>query len=459
MENLQGIETLGLTQERERLETTPRLELTTLESRQCEPRAQRIRKLHLKTLFVLLLTLLGSSLAQQNVLKSGYQGERVTFEGTRNIRFYADYAKGTLLLPDATLADLSVYFPHDFIVTVREDSLSIDVGGPFRAVLSPDEHTLTVVRGEPLGAAPEQVGGDERAPVMYYLSSAEPSDVASLMKSMYPDLRVEVDARQRALLVMVNPDDRTLIDALVSRLDAARPQVMFEAEILEINQDVTQSLGINYDSIFTFNLTEGLPSGVFSMGPVSRGPLSLTFGLNVLKTNGAAEVLARPRVTTLDGVEAQLNATQTVPVVVPGNNGRESIQNITTGIKLTLLPKISPDGTVEADLAISVSTPTGTTSQGVPQFSSRDASTTVRVANGQPIAIGGLLEKRTIKGTQKVPILGDIPIIGALFTSTRTEKRETDLVIIVTPRIVDMPGLPSLAPSPPVLEPVPQEGN
>ena len=150
-------------------------------------------------------------------------------------------------------------------------------------------------------------------------------------------------------------------------------------------------------------------------------------------------MLARPRITTLDGVEAQINATQTVPVILTGSSENQGVQNITTGITLSMLPKVSPDGHVEAKLTITVSTPTGTTSQGIPQFSSRSANTTVRVANGQPIAIGGLIEKRHIQGTQQVPGLGDIPYLGELFKSTRIEEHETDLVIIVTPRIIDLP--------------------
>jgi type II secretory pathway component GspD/PulD (secretin) len=185
--------------------------------------------------------------------------------------------------------------------------------------------------------------------------------------------------------------------------------------------------------------------GLLALGPFARtSPLSLTLGLNLLKANGAAETLARPRVTTLDGVQAQLNATQSFPVVVSSSDGQESVQNITTGIQLTFLPKISPNGMIEAELSISVSTPTGITSQKVPTFSSREASTTVRVANGEQIVIGGLYEKRELKEEQKVPILGDIPILGALFTSTSIEERETDLVIVVTPRIVETEGLPTI---------------
>jgi general secretion pathway protein D len=246
------------------------------------------------------------------------------------------------------------------------------------------------------------------------------------------------------LLILMNPGDKTLVDSLVESLDAPRPQVMFEAEIIEINQSLTESLGIDYSTGLTLNLTEADPTSILSLGAVARSPLSFKITLKALKNTGAANVLARPRVTTMDGVQAQLDATQTFPIKVAGASGEQSIQTITTGIVLSMTPKISITGQVEAELNISVSTPTGTTSDGVPQFSSRKAQTTVRVNNGESIVIGGLFEKRNIEGQTKVPLLGDIPILGALFSSSTTDFRQTDLLIIVTPRIVDMPNLQNI---------------
>lgn len=106
--------------------------------------------------------------------------------------------------------------------------------------------------------------------------------------------------------------------------------------------------------------------------------------------------------------------------------------------------------------------PTGTTSQGVPQFSTREATTTVRVANGEPIAIGGLLEDRTVTGVQKVPVLGDLPIVGRLFTTTRTDTRSSDLIIVVTPRLVMSANTvynPPVVPAVPTASPPAGEGQ
>jgi general secretion pathway protein D len=410
--------------------------------------------LHLRLAFARSLRFLGLSLLftaalAQQLVHPTVSGSEVRFRSDALIRYYVDHQRFTVELPGVQLADTSVYYPSGFVVRQHAQGLTLELGQPFRLALSPDQRTLTVVRSESYGSVPTLIGGDARAPVVYYLSNADPLQLSGLLMRLYEGLQVEVDVRQRALLVMVNPDDRPLVDGLVATLDAPRPQVMFEAEILEINQDITRSLGIQYDSIFTFTLAEGEGGSLARVGPIGRTPFSLSFGINMLKVNGAARVLAQPRVTTLDGVEAQLDATQTVPVIVPGSGNQQSVQNITTGIRLRMLPRIGPSGTIEAELSISVSTPTGVTAQGIPQFSSREANTTVRVANGEAIAIGGLLEQRRIEGTSKVPILGDIPLLGALFTSTRIEERETDLVIIVTPRIVELPTLPALPVVPP----------
>jgi general secretion pathway protein D len=390
------------------------------------------------------------------------EGENTfVFKSDTQIRYYADYSRYVLTLPDGVLAQPDTQFPSSVSVTQSEEGVVLELAKPFRVTLSGDEHTLVIVRGEELGADAQLLADDERSPVMYRLANAEAADAAAFLSGMYDSLKIQVDERQRAIYVLMNPDDKPLIDELIKSFDSPRPQVMFEAEIIEINQSITESLGIDYDSLFSFTLTEA-PAGdstaagfaLDALGSFARNGLQLKFGINLLKSNSAAEVLARPRVTTIDGVEAQLNATQNFPILSSGENGQKSVQSITTGITLRMLPRIAPDGTIEADLSISVSTPTGITSDKVPTFSSRDASTTVRVANGESIVIGGLLEKRNLQGQDKVPLLGDIPLLGALFTNTSTEQRQTDLVIVVTPRIVDMPEMTTVGVDEPVVEPV-----
>ncbi len=238
--------------------------------------------------YLLIFILVFSSVTlAQNRLWPSYEGETVTFEGEAPVRYIADNDKQTITLPDAVLGSFGIFFPHDFKVTQKSDHIFIQVGGPFYVTISADEHTLTVVRNQVLGSTPEPLGNDERAPVVYKLSNAEPSQVASLLKSMYSNIKVEIDTRQRALLVIVNPQDKELIDQVITKLDAEMPQVVFEAEIIEVNQNIAQSLGINYTSLFSFNFAEQLQQGqgALSLGSFNRGvPLSLNVGINLLKT-------------------------------------------------------------------------------------------------------------------------------------------------------------------------------
>jgi general secretion pathway protein D len=290
------------------------------------------------------------------------------------------------------------------------------------------------------GPTPARVGApsgalDERLPLVIPLSNASPAYVAGLLARAY-NVRAEVDERQRAVIIFVAKTDWPLIKTFVADLDKARPQVSFEAEVLEINQYATQSLGIDYRELFSLNFTEGAPPSLFKLGDITRGVFNVKLGLDALKNTGAATVLSRPSITTLDGLEARLNATQTTPVVTAGQNGVVQVNNVTTGITLRFVPKVGPDGMIESNLSIAVSSPTGTTTQGVPQYSSREANTTVRVRDGEPIIIGGLYENRHTTSSKGLPGLMDIPILGELFKTTVTDDHFTDLVIVVTPRLV-----------------------
>jgi general secretion pathway protein D len=382
--------------------------------------------------------LLGSSaLAERSPVTVLKTDTNLIVSSDKFIRYQTDPFTHELLLPDSFLA-ADATIPVGVTLTKRPDSLAFTVPEGTTFALSPDGKQLIITPPSKLALNP--LPADAKDPIYYRLTASDPATAATLLQSLYPSLRVVIDVRQRALIVLTNAADRATVLGLLAQIDQKRPQILIEAEILEINQDKTDSLGIQYDSIFTFKLGEGDVPGLLKLGNVTRNPLSLSLGINLLKTEGAAKVLAQPRITTIDGLEARINSTQTTPVVTSNTTGGTTVQTISTGITLRMTPKVAPDGSVEANLTISVSIPTGTTSQGIPQFSTREASTTVRVANGEPIAIGGLLEDRKVTGIQKVPVLGDIPLLGKLFTTTRTDTHRTDLVIVITPRLVQGPN-------------------
>jgi general secretion pathway protein D len=408
------------------------------------PISANVQFARLMTVFLALVSLVltsisfsSTALAADTTVSLESNANGLTVRGDRAVRFYVDYASLTVILPSAAAAP-GPELPEGIKLETRDDGLILHFSKPFTLSLSSDGKTLSIVLQAPSNG--KVSGNDERVPTFYYLTSANPTQVAALLVRLYPNLRVEVDERQRAIVVLINPADKPVIEALIKQFDVARPQVMFEAEIIEVNRTLSQQLGIDYSKLINLNfkLIEGAPpaGNLLGFGQFTRAPLSLEVGLQLLKNTGASRTLAKPRVATLDGLEARLNATQTQPIKTVGQGGQVSVSNITTGINLRFLPKVGPDGSIESQLSIAVSSPTGFTSEGLPAYSTREANTTVRVRNGEPIVIGGLLETRRSTSSQGVPGLMDIPIVGELFKTSYVEERDTDLIILVTPYIV-----------------------
>ncbi len=376
-------------------------------------------------------------------LESFPSGFRIRAE--QNIRFFVDYQQKQIIVPEAQLPE-GTSVPSDAKLELRADGFILTLSYPFSVTLNPSGKLLTILKDEP-----NAVPSDVRIPVFYEMHNAQASQVAAILTRLYPGLKVEVDERQRSIIVLLSPADREVVDQVIKRLDAPRLQVMFEAEIVEINRKISQQLGIDYSRLFNLNFkfNEGTPpNGVLGFAPFQRSPLSLEVGINLLKSNGVARTLTRPRIAVLDGLEARINATQTQPIRTVGSGGQVTVSNITTGISLRLVPKVAPDKTIESQLSIAVSSPTGISSEGLPTYSTREASTTVRVKNAESIVIGGLIESRRSTSSSGIPGLMDIPILGELFRTTFTEESDTDLLIVVTPYVVNNVLLPETPPAP-----------
>lgn len=161
--------------------------------------------------------------------------------------------------------------------------------------------------------------------------------------------------------------------------------------------------------------------------------------MKLLVTKGLATVRANPRVMTVDGKEALIEVAQEnwfQVVTGPANFPYVTLQVIKSGISLKVTPSVASDGMVTIQLMPEVSDATGTGQAGLPINTVRRASTTVRVRDGETIIIGGMSFESSRNRTQKIPVLGDIPLIGQLFTSQRMEKRNSEVVIMITPRVV-----------------------
>jgi pilus assembly protein CpaC len=244
-------------------------------------------------------------------------------------------------------------------------------------------------------------------------------------------------------------------------------QVMLEVRVAEMNRELIKRLGINFSAIgpneFGVSLLGGLTTltaltnpavggGAASMTIAASqaiqgafgfdtGSLSWTGFIDALKEQNLVKVLAKPTLVALNGQEAAFLAGGEFPIPVPQAFGLVTIQFKKFGVGLVFTPNIMNSKHISLNVAPEVSELDFTNAlktQGftIPAITTRRATTTIELADGQSFAIGGLMRDNVRESVRKVPFLGEIPILGALFRSSSFQKNESELLIIVTPHLV-----------------------
>lgn len=233
--------------------------------------------------------------------------------------------------------------------------------------------------------------------------------------------------------------------ALAKRLDQRQAQVSIQVEILDINNDKLNDLGVSWQGNTNVNLTESSPRGI-NFGSFSRDPIRIGANLRHLETIGAAKILARPNLSLLDQEEGYILIGSRInyPVVTSINDSGQPVFDIKeerVGIYLQVSAAVNDQGEVVLNAYPQVSTITGfltVNDASYPQISTREARTSMRVASGQTVALGGLISDEEIKTVERVPILSKIPIFGELFTRRKTTNKSSQVVILITPTIEEL---------------------
>jgi pilus assembly protein CpaC len=242
-------------------------------------------------------------------------------------------------------------------------------------------------------------------------------------------------------------------------------QVMLEVRIAEMSRQVSKRLGINFSYArageFGISLLGGLTGivkptdAVLGAGAVglavspainalfrfNSGSATWTGLIDALKEDGLVKVLAEPTLIALSGQEATFLAGGEYPIPVPQGFDQITIEYKQFGVRLMFIPTVLSENRIGIDVAPEVSELDFTTAVQfsgfvVPGISTRKASTRIELADGQSFAIAGLLSESVRESVSKFPVLGDIPVLGALFRSSQFVKNETELIIIVTPHLV-----------------------
>ncbi len=317
-------------------------------------------------------------------------------------------------------------------------------------------------------------------PVNYLKAQEMQKHIQAVMSSAGRKGNITVVNETNSLVVTDSQEGIAQAERLIAQMDKKPAQVMIEARIVEINLDngldvgvqweyfnasqsgsKTSFTGLNKASDARITMADAVTgkdvgavtpvnggTGISLAGPTAAG---ITFGfldaksifsatLSALVSQSKAKILSAPKVVTINGQEAKIQATQDIPfktaTVSASGAVADSFTTVSAGIILTVTPIINAEDRITLKITPESSFPTSDTTAAGPIIRTRKAETTVIVKDGETLVIGGLIDDQETKAVSKVPLLGDIPIIGLFFRSNKDRKVRSELLVFVTPRII-----------------------
>ncbi len=295
----------------------------------------------------------------------------------------------------------------------------------------------------------------------FYLSNVKAKDMINLLRTMLETKRVFVNDELNAIIMRDTPEKIKLAEKIIDANDRNPAEVMFEVEILEVDKSKSATYGWKFNpASATFGLT---PNPIQLSQLKALGDTSYLFTLpsiivEFMKQESDAKTLANPKIRVVDNKSAKVNIGDKFPVLIstttftptgtttgtttsaPGTSIATSTEFKDVGIRLTVEPNIHLNNDVTLKLNLTVSSLGDRVDLGGGQsqfrFGERNAETVLNIRDGETVIIGGMIRDEDRTSITKVPGLGDIPVLGALFSSTGKDKINTDIVLTITPHIV-----------------------
>ncbi|HEY8023540.1 MAG TPA: secretin and TonB N-terminal domain-containing protein [Burkholderiaceae bacterium] len=300
---------------------------------------------------------------------------------------------------------------------------------------------------------------------VFYIANSDVKQTASMLKTVLKIKDVYVDEKANMLVLRENPDTIILADKLIALQDVDEPEVMLDVEVLEITRSRAQDLGIQLSNQLTITplpsivtTTPGTGTGTGATNGTQTIPLNdlrhinssllgvtlPTATLNFQKTDSDVNLLANPRIRVRDREKAKILIGDKVPVVTTTSSATgfvaENIQYIDVGIKLDVEPEIHLHDEISLKLGLEVSSlvSTITTSNGSQayQIGTRNFNSALRLKDGETQILGGLISKSDTSNANRLPILGEIPLLGRLFSNQNDNAEKTEVVLSITPHLI-----------------------
>jgi general secretion pathway protein D len=260
------------------------------------------------------------------------------------------------------------------------------------------------------------------------------------------DDTISVDRRLNAIILKGSAARVARLKDQIAKLDVAVNSVVLETVFVELTQTGARNVGLDFNNAnnqiatVSYDLAKGTFPNVANTSRAGAVNVNLQAAIYAQIAKGEGRIISKPRIAAQSGSTAKIITGDALPILtsiaLSGVNAvQQQVQYVNVGVTLQIAPRVSDDGFVTSHVFAEVSSVTGY-SQGYPTISQREASTSATVKDGDSFIIGGLTQDTKLSNFNKVPLAGDLPLLGELFKTENTNKSKTDLYIVVTPHIV-----------------------
>ena len=335
-------------------------------------------------------------------------------------RSLAELGGINILMDPQVKGSVSIKLKHGLTIKNAIELLSQTYGYSFRWITQ----TRTVI----IGNEKTFSNFESRETRIYHLNYADPQQVKEALKIIISDDKIGVDTRTNQLTIKASILEHQNIEELITRLDREMPQLNIEARIEEISKSASESLGL-----------------LWSFGETSFNDFKITAtaSIEALETKNQARMLANPNISVTDSQEGKILIGDKFPVITSSQTDSGitySIDYIDIGTKLTVMPRINEEDIITVTLKAEVSSirewRTSSDGREVPVIRTREASSVVRLREGETFVLSGLYETNTGTTNSGLPGLSQVPIIGRLFGKKVENDSESQVVIFLTPKII-----------------------
>ncbi|MDX8386846.1 MAG: type IV pilus secretin PilQ [Gallionella sp.] len=400
--------------------------------------------------------------------KSGYTGEKLTLNFQKidvreALNVIADFTELNVVISDTVRGNITLRLkdvPWDQALDIILQSRGLDMRKNGNVIQVAPRAEIAAKEKDDMTSRQELEELEEMHTESFQLSYSQGSDIVSLLTSKDQRILSErgsavVDVRTNTLFIQDTPTNLDEARKLIRQIDVAVSQVLIEARFVEAGDTFTRTLGGKLG--FSSPLKPSAVPGGFASGLIGSNNVSLPGGssgdrgVNILfnaasgkalgleltasELDGKTKSIASPRVVTANGESASIEAGVEIPYLQASSSGATSVAFKKATLSLKVTPQITPDDNVNLKVDVNQDT-VGDIFSGIPSINTKRVSTQVLVENGGTVVIGGIYTQDESKSSNKVPLLGDIPVIGWLFREETKVDNKRELLIFITPKIL-----------------------